>query len=98
MDIHTVSSVHKEIYAAARGTMKRIAWKMLATLLVTIACALPAVTLQLYGLSVDRFEAASGVTTAGSTATFKLPGAADLAAGGAESAAKAKTPGTIVAE
>ena len=125
MDIHTVSSVHKEIYgtghpalpgrqqAQARDTMKRNAWKILATLLVTIACALPAVaqsdetaksfhvlphladggvwrsflivtnvseaaspcTLQLYGLSVDRFEAASGVTAAGSTATFELPGA-----------------------
>ena len=29
-------------------------------------------TLQLYGLGVDRFEAASGVTAAGSTATFAL--------------------------
>ena len=87
--------------------------KILAALLATIACALPAAaqsdetaksfhvlphladgagwrsflivtnvseaaspyTLQLYGLSVDRFEAASGVTAAGSTATFQLPGA-----------------------
>ncbi len=83
----------------------------LATLLVTIACALPALaqsdetaksfhvvphladgggwqssllvtnvspstspcTLQLHGLTVDRFEDAAGVTAAGSTATFALP-------------------------
>ena len=32
-------------------------------------------TLQLYGLGVDRFEAAGGVTAAGSTATFALAGA-----------------------
>ena len=31
--------------------------------------------LDLYGLSVDRFEAAAGVTAAGLTATFELPGA-----------------------
>ena len=93
--------------------MKRIAWKILATLLVTIACTLPAVaqydetaksfhllphladgggwqsillvtnvsetaspcTLQLYVLSVDRFEAISGITAGGSTATFELQGA-----------------------
>ena len=32
-------------------------------------------TLQLYGLGVDRFEDASGVTAAGTTATFELEGA-----------------------
>ena len=32
-------------------------------------------TLQLYGLSLDRFEDASGITAAGLTATFELPGA-----------------------
>ena len=87
-------------------------WKNFATLLATIACALPTAaqhdetakrfhilphiadgggwrsslvvtnvsegaspcTLQLYGgLDVDRFEAADGVTAAGSTATFALP-------------------------
>ena len=32
-------------------------------------------TLQLHGLSLDRFEDASGVTAAGLTATFELPGA-----------------------
>ena len=86
--------------------------RILATLLVTTACALPAVaqadetakrihvlpliadgsgwqsfvlatnvaqsaslcTVELHGLSVDRFHDVSGVTATGSTATFELPG------------------------
>ena len=86
--------------------------RILATVLVTIACALPAAaqsdetakrfhvlpliadgsgwqsfvlvtnvtqspslcTVELHGLSVDRFHDLSGVTAAGSTATFELPG------------------------
>ena len=48
-------------------------WK--SSLLVTnVSLSASPCTLQLYGsLDVDRFEAASGVTVAGSTATFELP-------------------------
>ena len=87
--------------------------RMLATLLLTVACAMPATaqssdetakrrhdlphiadgdgwrslvlvtnvassasrcTLELHGLSMDRFEVMSGVTASGSTAIFELPG------------------------
>ena len=47
-------------------------WK--SSLLVTnVSPSASRCTLQLYGLGVDRFEAARGVTVAGSTATFALP-------------------------
>ena len=96
----------------ARGAMKRIAWKILATLLATIACALPAAaqydetaksfhllphladgggwqsvllvtnvsqsasrcTFNVYGVPLNRFHDLSGITAAGSTATFQLEG------------------------
>ena len=92
--------------------MKRIAWKILATLLVTIAFALPAAaqsdetaksfhilphfadgggwgsillvtnvsqsashcTFNVYGVPLNRFRDFSGITAAGSTATFQMEG------------------------
>ena len=47
-----------------------------SSLLVTnVSESVSPCTLQLHGLSVDRFETADGVTAAGSTATFELEGA-----------------------
>lgn len=49
-------------------------WQSILLVTNASASASPC-TLHLYELRVDRFEAASGVTAAGSTVTFALPGA-----------------------
>ena len=56
-------------------------------LLVTnVARATSQCTLELHGLTVDRFEDAGGVTATGSTATFELGGAGDYLVWGTENA------------
>ena len=58
-----------------------------SSLLVTnVARATSQCTVELHGLSVDRFEDAGGVTAAGSTATFELGGAGDYLVWGTENA------------
>ena len=48
-------------------------WRSLV-LVTNVASSASRCTLELHGLSVDRFKAMSGVAASGSTATFELPG------------------------